>query len=73
MIILAIIIFNDFGKSNTIFKSEEQRNNFENALENRDNENITTNDIVELESNNEIVENISNEIITPDNTVQNNV
>ena len=76
MVILAIIIFNDFGKNSTIFESEEQKANFEKVLENNENENITTNDIVELESNSEVIENAvdTSDVPTiPDNTVQNNV
>lgn len=61
MIIIAILIFNNFGKSTTIFKNDEQKANYENAIKNRDNENITENDIAEIESNQENTNIIVNE------------
>ena len=72
MIILAIFIFNDMGKSTTIFKNEEQKKNFENILENKENENISQNDIAEIEGNlivdeNSIIENS----VTSGNVVEN--
>lgn len=65
MVVLAVLIFNNFGKSSTIFKSEEQKAKFENVLENKENENITENDIAELENSNEISENL---VVNPEQT-----
>lgn len=69
MIILGIIIFNTFGKSTTIFKNPEQKENYENAIENND-ENITENDIAEIEGN--INENIENSVVYENNNVNEN-
>lgn len=69
MIIFGIIIFNTFGKSTTIFKNQEQKENYENAIENND-ENITENDIAEIEGN--INENIENSVVYENNNVNEN-
>lgn len=51
MIILGIVVFNDFGKSTTIFENENQKAEFENLISDKGNENITKNEIAELENN----------------------
>ena len=59
MIILAIVVFNDFGKSTTIFESETQKAEFENVISNKENENITENEIAEIENN---IDDVGNEL-----------
>ena len=70
MVILAIIIFNNFGKSTTVFKSEEQKEDFKNAVENIENEDINVEDIIELEDKDEILENIQDENVIANEVAQ---
>lgn len=51
MIILAILIFSNFGKSTTVFENEEQKARYENIIKNKESENISENDIAEIEGN----------------------
>lgn len=56
MIVLSIVVFNQSGKSTTVFENEKQKENYENILENSDSENITQNEINELTNSvNEVI------------------
>lgn len=51
MIILSVIIFNKFGKNSTIFENDEQKAKYEKVLEEKNEENISENDIAEINNN----------------------
>lgn len=51
MIILSVIIFNKFGKNPTIFENDEQKAKYEKVLEEKNEENISENDIAEINNN----------------------
>lgn len=58
MIILSVIIFNKFGKNPTVFENDEQKERYEKILEEKNKEDISENDIGEINNNIEsLVEN----------------